>query len=1183
METDSRVIGNVAETEDVFGIDNKIVSTQDAFGTPAPKLKNRTVFDEKTNTVIGVPENVPDEAIALYINGDYHRNPIEFNKTPKFLSDIARITDPVQRVTHVDPKLFTKKEQLKYGLYERIGGALEKDAWAVTEGVLRGMKGTWKFAEYMRPNYEIEKDFKVKVEGWLDRYISYYSQPEKYGFLVSAATQKREQYRTANYQKNYALGIASDVVESITDLGVLWLEMSAVLGAGKAGITQALTKPSMLQQLKERVLRLGTHGFLTTKGELSDRVKPAIYRIAYNITPYIANATGATGITAVGVDTALNTFLTSPTYAQALSESGGVNKEFLAMIVPQFIMDVGMAWHTRGLPENIRKDAIGRYIDGRVKEMRFTKLPDVAPQGTRDVEGIIREQIQNKEEGAALISKMSEDIVQKEREGRGVFVEKQTIQDHALDAIEALRNRTRDVVFGVTEDAVQQKLNQFIAKVDIEKPFKDINAPRTGFAIKNMFTRQEAERQRARVFIEGLNKQKLSDEDYVRATYLAAQPELLKQMSREQQKRLQPVVTLIRTYFDDHAKKLQEYEVIAEKWPQSLIKRLKDNNLHYRTALQRTRDKERTAQLKNKIDANSTIINWLQENKVQYVHLPLRVWMEDYMKTAPDKAPRVLSRFFKERDTADLQGLAELLIREGALDPQNVDIRRIMGAYADKVGRTYALSEIFQSAKREGLVKDIDKAPNDWVSAPPRLVPELKGSRVHPAFMDYLENFIRTVEPGMRLGRILGYTKILAFDNPLFLGYYNLQQGFWAGSFRDVKTPEYLSRGIKSLWQKDEEYWAAFENGLFSKPYIPPFKNFQKEIDLLTKNTFTNRSIEWLRQNIKYPLDIVYKPLWNIAWNFSDAIPRMTTYHYLRENKNMSPFEAAQLAAYFHGDYASVPPGTRKVLNRVFFTPTFKILMSKVQLSMIKSAGTVIKNAMTSKPSEERDKILAMGLVALVGLEVGVNYMMQAFGFETDDVGLRWYKKVDTDKGPREIVVYMASAGNNWLRYYHRWKNWPGDPDKLGGFLDRAKWDLHPLWRNAIMTMQNKKPDGEVIYNPFDPWWKTAENIGNFWARSIVAVLDRIPDPNGDYDREIEAYNALRKDMGKIYTLFNAMTPSKLVYLRKPHELKKKYDILKLKAEFKKFFAIDRPKNSTELRRRVEKFKDRLNQVRNEL
>jgi hypothetical protein len=736
-----------------------------------------------------------------------------------------------------------------------------------------------------------------------------------------------------------------------------------------------------------------------------------------------------------------------------------------------------------------------------------------------------------------------------------------------------------------TNDELIKGLSKLTAVFDIEKPFVDIGAKDTGFAIKNYYTRQSVERERGGEIVKKLTRLGLSQEDYIEATYAAAQPTLFKKYSDLKRKELSPAYQTARNYFKEYQKKLQDLEVIADPWPKSLIKRLQGENLHYREAVKTARNKE---SLKQKMSNNQDIIDFLKKHKIQYVHLPLRVWMEDFFTQAPDKAPRILSRFFQKRETPDIRALSKALIEEGIIEPKDVDIRNIIASYSNKVGRTIALSEIFQNAKKEGLVKSLENAPEEWVSPPARLVPEFKGTKVHPAFMNYLENFLRTNDPSFKLSRPLGYIKILAFDNPFFLLGYNVEQGFWGGSFRSIKTPSNVVRAIKSIKNKDSHYWEASENGLFSKPYIPPFQDFQKEIELMKENSFVKRGLKYLTQSYRREgkfnkllspvtgtLDTIYRPLWYIAWNFSDKYPRMVSYHhFLRQG--MTPKESAQMAAYFHGDYASLPAQTRRIANRIFFTPTFKIIMSKLQLSMMKSTGKVIANAARLKKSTKRDKVLAGGLLGLLGLEIGRRMLMKHYGFKEEDWGLRFYKEIDTPRGKKELTIYWPSAGNNWLRYYHRWKTFPQDPDKLEGFINRAKWDLHPLWRNAVMNLQNRRYDGRPIYNPFDDKADIAEDIMEYNARTLVGVLDRLPKGETETAGQKESYDALRHDLGKMFPFFQAVTPTKNVYLRELQGKYKGYRARQLYEEFRKFIYADKPKTREQKRKRIDNFKERL-------
>ena len=67
-----------------------------------------------------------------------------------------------------------------------------------------------------------------------------------------------------------------------------------------------------LLEIARRAKLTGLHAFLTTPGDLTTRAMAGLYRVFNNLTPYVAEATGATGYNAVFRDAMLNIFLTSP-------------------------------------------------------------------------------------------------------------------------------------------------------------------------------------------------------------------------------------------------------------------------------------------------------------------------------------------------------------------------------------------------------------------------------------------------------------------------------------------------------------------------------------------------------------------------------------------------------------------------------------------------------------------------------------------------------------------------------------------------------------------------------------------------------------------------------------------------------------------------------------------------------
>jgi len=731
------------------------------------------------------------------------------------------------------------------------------------------------------------------------------------------------------------------------------------------------------------------------------------------------------------------------------------------------------------------------------------------------------------------------------------------------------------------------------AKVDIVAPFDQIGAHDTGMAIKNYYTRHQTEREKGKDWVQQVTKLDLTPDEYINATFVAAQPGLFKPMSDTQRKRMSPLYQSVRKYFDEHAEQLKEREIIVDKWPQSMINRLQEENKQLLGSIEKSRTKayrqffergltdkspaERRQEINDKIKANNSVIRFLKEKKIQYVHLPLRVWMEDLLKEQPFEGPRVLNRFFGRRKTVDLREFANYLINEGIIKHQDLDIRNVVGAYSDKIGRIYALSDIFSNAKKDNLIKLQDLAPDNWVSAPLKLVPELKGYKVHPAFMEYLERFLEKIDKGYKLGRIMGGIKMMQFYNPIILPLYDIYQGFWAGTFRNIKVPKYMKDAIEQIWKKDDTYWEAWESGAFSQPYIPPFENFKKEIEMAKQLGWVNKTKEYLKQNYKIPTDLFYKIEWQLAWS-GDRLVRLMTYNYLK-GKSFSTAEAGEFTAFFHGDYARLPPRARRVLNRIFFTPTFKVVMTELQLSMMVSAGRVLTTAGKTTDTIKRDKLLAAGLLFLVGGILIRHYIMKKLGFETDDFGVRYVKTFyDEEEGrDKELVIYFSAPDNIWLRYWHRWKTFPQNPKQLEGFLNRIKWDLHPLYLLSINLLSNKKPNGEVIYNPYDNPAEQFEDEMKFIIQSLVRIIEQIPNE----EKEKEAFEQLQEEVGNIWAFI--LKGTSLQYIR---EGKERTDYYKQKGfynNFKDFLFRDPPKTDEEEKIRIENFQKKMEKLQQEL
>lgn len=367
--------------------------------TAQPQQRSTYLSDKGIS--VAHPDTMSDEDVQNSIWDNYYTIPV---KTPGYIGDIMQADKRADQPAGVaiqgpEQKPVTMGEQVAYPFQRLFSQGLEKPSWALTEGILRSLVSTkgasaglagvavYKFAEQMDVDAKMANDLKDHAPGFLDRAIDYFSQPEKYGVVTPPAEAMRGRLREMNYERNYLLGIAGDTTEAITDF-MAFMVTAELSGAGAIGKgASAAMDETFLAGFAKSSAKLSTLALFTTRGDLTDRAKAAVYMIAYNMTPYIANATGATGLTAAAVNGALNAFLSSPQYLKAIREAGGINRESAALIIPQFIMDFGFAWNTRGTPENQMKAKVAKYAKQRAKELNLP--PDEAEMLIKAIQNAI--------------------------------------------------------------------------------------------------------------------------------------------------------------------------------------------------------------------------------------------------------------------------------------------------------------------------------------------------------------------------------------------------------------------------------------------------------------------------------------------------------------------------------------------------------------------------------------------------------------------------------------------------------------------------------------------------------------------------------------------------------------------------------------------------------------------------
>jgi len=275
-----------------------------------------------------------------------------------------------------------------------------------------------------------------------------------------------------------------------------------------------------------------------------------------------------------------------------------------------------------------------------------------------------------------------------------------------------------------------------------------------------------------------------------------------------------------------------------------------------------------------------------------------------------------------------------------------------------------------------------------------------------------------------------------------------------------------------------------------------------------------------------------------------------------------TPAEAAQIAALHHGDYAMMSPELRKVVNKIFFTPVFRVTMAKLHASQAKALGDMLIDAGKKitgkggdKAKEKRTGLLVGSAIATLGLMWGRKKLMERWGFEEKDLGYRYVKEVeDPETGQmKELVITIPSPDNVWLREYHRWKTFPSDTEELDGLMNRLKWELHPMWRMTLMNLQNRKVNGDPIYNVFDPPAKIAVDRMKFSFNEIVRVVGRFDGYNKEQKKN--AQKAFRQDVGPVW--YYVLKPTMNHYLNYTEDESTSYKIKAIEREFSQMMGTE--------------------------
>jgi len=670
--------------------------------------------------------------------------------------------------------------------------------------------------------------------------------------------------------------------------------------------------------------------------------------------------------------------------------------------------------------------------------------------------------------------------------------------------------------------------------IDVEAKWRREGKPETGFAIKNIFSQRALHEEYALRYARDIAKDtKFNKEGMSRVALLAEQKNPKYQVGEEG---LKTAVEKAQRYFEAYQREYAKRGVKVD-FKQRIINEIEE----LLTIAEKPAD---IAGLQQALKA---------AKEMKFVHIPSAIWFKDFVGKDPAGAKSVLNLLVAQpRKSLNIQSLIDRKI----IKPEDVNIVDIVASYGRRAGKDFAILDTVRAAEKEGLAVKGER--EGFVPASHR-APILKGYQVHPLLADWIWEMTSPKVDVMNLfEKGLSVTKMSAFYNPLFLPMYDTVQGAMLGSLRSIKTPKYVMQGIKDCWKKTPEYYESLNHGLASKPFNNPLTSYTRMTANAKHSQIGMIATRLLESVLPHKaIQNIYNASWHIAWEL-DKTMRQISYRYLRD-KGFSPKEAAQIAAKYHSDYASVPPKTRKVLNHIFFTPTFKITMGKLYGKMISNAvrasgGRAITDMYRGLAGKEKlgkltpaQKKYAGGIVATAAILYGWDMYWKSQGFEADEWGRRYVKKVDTQEGKKELVMTWSNPANMFLKYGYRVQAAfkPDVPKPWVQLLVTNKWEFHPIWRTGYEIINNDNGRGDRIYSEFEPDSQKIKKSAIYATTHIIALLGLMDkDPS-----DVTARQQFKKEVGQVIEM--ATRPFTFKYMRSPEEKRKIYKINSIMKRFK--------------------------------
>jgi hypothetical protein len=666
--------------------------------------------------------------------------------------------------------------------------------------------------------------------------------------------------------------------------------------------------------------------------------------------------------------------------------------------------------------------------------------------------------------------------------------------------------------FGKLFKARRMGYDRFKEMFDVESNFK---SQELGFHVKNQYSFREAEMDKfekdvLKPFAKIVNKvmPKATPKQLASIVFATEddryETEIRKQEGGDEiwNKVFKEPVEFLRNYFDKARKDYQERGIDVDF-----------------VAHEMARQEQKWLESENFETAVKAAAKLAALQGTNFVHLPSSFWAaknidklipSDLSNRQFSKAKSNLREELRRRHAITIGSL----VRKGLIKEEAVNPFEILLHYSAETSKNMAMYNIRDAALKSGDIRTRKRKPTrgEWVDISGKDMKHLSALRTHKmkkaadgtplktyAKLSVVDAFNRALASDAPTGiieRSQSMYKMLRFYNMFFLPMYDVIQSIGLAGAVGIHTPSALAGAIKSAFTKDEEYYAALRGGLASKPFAPwwgdQLTQARRQAVIQGKGRIMGTMQYYFANEIKEILDLAkdakigkatfrtakaavmpfMEASWNMAWKMDKGV-RLYTYQYLRKS-GLSQRDAAQTAALAHGDYAGVPASARKKLNKLFFTPTFKIAMFKAHKAMAEGLlQNVTRQYKGDNIKTRRAKRAIHAAIGLMLINSSFDLLFTSLGYEREEFGRKYRKTVVTERGLEDSVITWSTPVNLMIKYGYRVKRllerMTGKDPKVGepfvNFLKEFSYELHPMFHTGLQVLDNRRFDGRRVYD----------------------------------------------------------------------------------------------------------------------